>query len=87
MLFRSMAKYWFDWPLRFTSRKDRRLTLGNALTGGLRVALNEVGVPLWLATPMKELVTENGRVVGIVVEKDGKPFAIRTLQSSLRMKK
>lgn len=76
-LAKNMAKYWFDWPLRFTSRKDRRLTLGNALTGALRVALNEAGVPVWLKTPMKELVTENGRVAGLVVEKDGKPFAIR----------
>ena len=77
-LARNMAKYWLDWPLRFTSRKDRRLTLGNALTGGLRVALNEMGVPVWLSTPMQEIVIENGRVVGIVVEKDGKPNRIRT---------
>jgi len=33
-LIRNLAKYWFDWPLRFTSRKDRRLTLGNSLTAG-----------------------------------------------------
>ena len=75
-LMRNMAKYWLDWPLRFTSRKDRRLTLGNALTGGLRAALNAAGVPLWLKTPMRELVRENGRVTGIVVEKDGKPLRI-----------
>lgn len=72
----NMAKYWFDWPLRFTSRKDRRLTLGNALTGGLRTALNELGVPLWLSTPMKELVRAGDAVTGIVVEKDGKPYRI-----------
>jgi len=75
-LIRNLAKYWFDWPLRFTSRKDRRLTLGNSLTGGLRVALNEAGVPVWLRTPMKELVTEGGKVVGVVVERDGKTFRI-----------
>ncbi len=74
---RNMAKYWLDWPLRFSSRKDRRLTLGNALTGGLRVALNKAGVPLWLETPMQELVTEGGKVVGIVVTREGKPFRIR----------
>lgn len=74
---RNMAKYWFDWPLRFTSRKDRRLTLGNALTGGLRHALNNAGVPLWLNTPMRELVRDGGgAVVGLVVEKNGKPFRI-----------
>ena len=73
----NMGKYWFDWPFRFTSRKDRRLTLGNALTGALRVALNEKGVPLWLETPMKQLVREDGRVVGVVVERGGKLLRIR----------
>lgn len=76
-LSRMMARYWFDWPFRFTSRKDRRLTLGNALTGGLRLALNEAGVPLWRSTPMRELVVEDGRVIGLVVEHEGKPMRIR----------
>jgi 3-oxosteroid 1-dehydrogenase len=72
----NMSKYWLDLPFRLTSRKDRRLTLGNALTGGLRMALNKQGVPLWLETPLKELVRENGKVTGAVVEKDGKPYRI-----------
>lgn len=76
-LARMMAKYWLDWPLRFSSRKDRRLTLGNALTGGLRVALNSAGVPLWLSTPMQELVREDGKVTGLVVEREGRPYRIR----------
>ncbi|WP_226016556.1 FAD-dependent oxidoreductase [Novosphingobium sp. FKTRR1] len=73
----NMAKYWLDWPFRFSSRKDRRLTLGNALTGGLRLALKEANVPLWLSTPMQELVRDGtGRVIGIVVQRDGKPLRI-----------
>lgn len=76
MLMRNMAKYWFDWPFRFTSRKDRRLTLGNALTGGLRLALNQRKVPLWLQTPLTELVREGDRVTGAVVTRNGKPFRI-----------
>lgn len=75
-LAKNLARYWFDWPFRFTSRKDRRLTLGNALTGALRMALNEQGVPLWLETPLAELVSEKGRVVGAVVTRGGKPFRI-----------
>lgn len=77
-LMRNLAKYWFDLPLRLTSRKDRRLTLGNALTGGLRAALSREGVPLWLNTPLKEIVTDNGRITGVVVERNGKPFHIAT---------
>jgi len=74
----NMAKYWFDWPFRFTSRKDRRLTLGNALTGALRLALKQANVPLWLETPLTELVREDGgRITGVVVERYGKPYRIQ----------
>ena len=76
----NMGKYWLDLPFRFTSRKDRRLTLGTALTGALRLALDEAGVPVWLASPMREIVREDehgdGRVTGIVVEREGKPMRI-----------
>lgn len=73
----NMAKYWLDWPLRFVSRKDRRLTLGNALTGGLRIALNKRGVPLWLESPLVELVSRDGRVTGAVVSQRGARLRIR----------
>ena len=76
MLAKNMAKYWFDWPFRFTSRKDRRLTLGNALTGGLRLALNQRKVPLWLETPLTELVREGDKVTGAIVTRNGKAFRI-----------
>lgn len=76
-LTKSLARYWFDWPFRFKSRKDRRLTLGNALVGGLKLALNEKGVPLWLNTPMETLITEKGKVVGAVVRHDGQSLRIR----------
>ena len=76
-LTKSLARYWLDWPFRFKSRKDRRLTLGNALVGGLKLALNEKQVPLWLNTPMEELITEKGKVVGAVVRHDGKPLRIK----------
>lgn len=75
-LAKSVARYWFDWPFRFKSRKDRRLTLGNALTGGLRLALNDKKVPVWLESPMLELVDEGGRVSGAVVSRKGKPVRI-----------
>ncbi|MEZ5735650.1 MAG: FAD-binding protein [Novosphingobium sp.] len=73
----NMARYWFDWPFRFTSGKDRRLTLGNALTGALRMALNERDVPLWLESPIVELVEEGGAVTGAVIERQGERVRVR----------
>ena len=75
-LAKSFARYWTDWPFRFTSRKDRRLTLGNALTGGLRIALDRAGVPLWLDSPLEELLMHDGRAVGAVVRHDGRSIRI-----------
>lgn len=72
----NMVKYWLDWPFRFTSRKDRRLTLGGALTGALRLALNQRQVPLWLECPVVELVREKGRVTGAIVALRGERLRI-----------
>lgn len=74
---KSLARYWLDLPFRLRSRKDRRLTLGNALVGGLRLALNEKGVPVWLNSPLVELIEEQGRVVGAVVHHAGRNMRIR----------
>lgn len=56
--------------------RDPYLTNGNALIGRLRLSLKDRDVPLWLSTPMTSLIVEDGRVVGAVVEKDGKPIRI-----------
>lgn len=77
-LAKSLMRYWFDWPFRFKSGKDRRLTLGNALLGGLRMALKEKQVPLWLETPMVDLISEDGRVTGAIVKHRGKEMRIGT---------
>lgn len=77
-LAKSLARYWLDWPFRFRSGKDRRLTLGNALAGGLRLALNQRGVPLWLESPMKGLIRDDaGRVTGAVVERKGRTLRVQ----------
>lgn len=41
------------------------------------VAHNKLGVPVWLSSPLTELVVEDGRVVGAVIEKDGKTTRVR----------
>jgi 3-oxosteroid 1-dehydrogenase len=46
----------------------------------LRISLRDRDVPLWLKTPARDLVLEDGRVTGLVAEKDGQPFRIRAVR-------
>ncbi len=52
-------------------RRRRTVALGQALVGRLRMAMLEADVPLWLEAPMLDLLTEDGRVVGIEVDRAG----------------
>jgi 3-oxosteroid 1-dehydrogenase len=77
LLLRLMGRYWSDVGWRLRSKRDRTLTMGNALVGMLRRSLMDRGVPLWLETPARELVVEGGRVTGLVAERGGRPLRIR----------
>ncbi|HEY0448031.1 3-oxosteroid 1-dehydrogenase [Actinophytocola sp.] len=57
-------------------RGRRLLTMGQALAAGLRAGLAEAGVQVWLSTPMTALRTDNGRVTGVDVERDGRPVTV-----------
>ena len=51
---------------------DRMAAIGQSLAARLRLAMKEYDVPLWLDSPMTELITDvDGTVVGAVVERDG----------------
>lgn len=76
MLMGIMARYFLDYPWRSKTRRDRRLTGGQALVGGLLTALRKRKIPLWVNTPMESLVTEGGRVTGVVVHKDGQSLRL-----------
>ncbi len=66
------GNYFLDFPQRLHSRRDRRLTLGNALLARLKLSFDQAGGELWLCSPLLELVRENGRVTGAVIEHAGK---------------
>jgi len=70
-------RYFGDFPWWLRSRRSRRLTMGNALIGRLRHSLLERDVPLWLDTPVNELVREEGRVTGVVATREGRRCRIR----------
>ncbi|WP_330182620.1 3-oxosteroid 1-dehydrogenase [Nocardia sp. NBC_01503] len=53
------------------------LSLGKALAARLWLSLRDAGVPVWLNTPLTELITENGVVVGVRAEHEGRPVVIK----------
>lgn len=52
------------------------LTNGNALAGRLAKSAFDLNIPLWLSSPVRELIVEDGAVRGAIVERDGKPVRI-----------
>jgi 3-oxosteroid 1-dehydrogenase len=83
IVFKLFARYYLDLPWRFRSKRDRFLTLGSALAARLKLSMNKLGAKLWLKTKFMELVTENGRVTGVVVEKEGRRMRIGARQGVL----
>lgn len=50
---------------------------GGALAAGLFAGLRRMNVPVWFESPLKDLVVENGRVVGAVVARQGRDVTVR----------
>lgn len=48
------------------------LTNGNALAGRLAKLAFDLKIPLWLSSPVRELIVEDGAVRGAMVERDGR---------------
>ena len=77
LILKMMLGYWFDLAWRFKTKRDRRMTLGQSLVGQLRYALLKKNVPLWLKSGMENLLENDGRVVGVVVQREGKTLRLR----------
>lgn len=77
---RQFARYWLDIGWRRKTRRDRRLTLGNSLAGGLRRAMMDRAVPLWLDTALQDLIIEDGVVRGVRALQNGRVVEIRALR-------
>ncbi len=52
-------------------RGRRMLALGAAATARLRLAMMDAEIPLLLETPLRDLLVDDGRVVGVEIERDG----------------
>ncbi len=52
------------------------LTNGNALAGRLAKAAMDLGIPVWLSAPVNKLVIAGDRVIGAMVEREGKTVQV-----------
>jgi 3-oxosteroid 1-dehydrogenase len=82
-MLREMCRYYFDLPARLRRRLNDRLTLGPALAARCRLSLMDRKVPLWLDSPLEDLVLEEGCVVGALVRKEGKEVRVRARKGVL----
>ncbi|NYT83396.1 FAD-dependent oxidoreductase [Alcaligenaceae bacterium] len=71
---RRLGRHWLD-----VIRHGRGMTLtnGNALAGRLRRAAMDLHIPLWRSTRALGLITEQGRVVGVRIEREGRHSTLR----------
>lgn len=56
------------------------LTNGNALAGRLAKSALDLGIPMWLSSPVRELTVENGAVTGAIVTREGRDVRVRARQ-------
>lgn len=76
MLLKVLLGYWLDFGWRIKTRRDRRLTMGNATTGGLLKGLVERNVAMLRNTQLVRLVEDGGRVIGAVLSQDGHEYTV-----------
>ena len=53
------------------------LTNGNALAGRLAKSAFDLDIPLWLSSPVRELIVEDGAVRGAIVEREGRAVRVK----------
>lgn len=75
-----LSDYVLDIPWRLKTRISRRLCCGSAGVARLWVSLKDRNIPLWLNSPLIDVIEENGRVIGAVVEHEGRDLRIRIRQ-------
>jgi hypothetical protein len=61
---------------RLTHSRGTRLVNGNALIAPMAAAAIARGIPLWLSSPIVELHQAGRRIVGAVIDKEGKPVEV-----------
>ena len=69
-----LARHFMD-VLRYG--RGMTLTNGNALAGRLAKSALDLKIPLWLSSPVRELIVENGAVRGARIVREGRTVEVR----------
>lgn len=56
--------------------RRKRLSMGQSLGAMLGYSLQQAGIPMWLETEVKDLILEDGRVIGVKADQKGKEIEI-----------
>jgi 3-oxosteroid 1-dehydrogenase len=80
MMMGIMARYYLDFPWRLKTSRDRSLSGGQALIAALLTAARQrsTSISLKLQAPMTELLSEDGKVVGVKYSQNGQSHEVRS---------
>lgn len=80
MMLGIMARYYLDLPWRLKTSRDRSLSGGQALIAALLTAARQrsTSISMKLQAPMTELLSENGKVVGVKYSQNGQSHEVRS---------
>jgi len=82
-MLRGIVSYYANFRAWSKRPRNTNFSLGSALVGRLRLSLMDRRVPLWLGTALEELITDDGRVVGALVEREGRRLRIQAKEGVL----
>ena len=77
LFIKTFLTYWLDLPWRIKRKRSRRLCFGAAAITRLITSLKKRGIKIWRSTEFLEFITQEERVIGAIIKKDGKLLRVK----------
>ena len=69
--------YWLDLSWRIKRKRSRKLAFGAASVAQLLASIKKRNIPVWRSSALKEFIVEDNKVVGVIIEKEGKLIKVQ----------